>query len=98
MIDWRNCFDQHIRNYIKAYENIRKIAAGQWDDHAIYLLSSNCSYLKKYKLIVIDLNKQQALDGDPKAKKQTNFTENLDWVWNTTIILAHEKSLFEFFT
>ena len=29
-------------------------------------------------LIVIDLNKQQALDGDPKAIQQINFTRNID--------------------
>lgn len=29
-------------------------------------------------LIVIDRNKQQALDGDPKVIQQINFTTNLD--------------------
>ena len=28
-------------------------------------------------MIAIDLTKQQALDADPKALQQTNFTENL---------------------
>ena len=28
-------------------------------------------------MIAIDLSKQQALDADPKALQQTNFTENL---------------------
>ena len=28
-------------------------------------------------MIVIDLSKQQALDADPKAIQQINFTENL---------------------
>ena len=32
-----------------------------------------------YKLIVIDLNKQQKLDADPKTIQQINFTGNLDW-------------------
>ena len=29
-------------------------------------------------MIAIDLSKQQALDVDPKAIKQNNFSENLD--------------------
>ena len=29
-----------------------------------------------YKMIVIDLSKQQALDADPKEIQQINFTEN----------------------
>ena len=38
------------------------------------------NYFKKhyYKLIAIDLSKQQALDFDPKAIQQINFTGNLD--------------------
>ena len=34
-------------------------------------------------MIVIDLNKQQALDADPKAIQQINFTVNLDRAGNT---------------
>ena len=34
MIDWRNLSDQLIKNDSKAYDNIRKIAAGQGDDYA----------------------------------------------------------------
>ena len=30
-----------------------------------------------YRMIVIDLSKQQALNADPKAIQQINFTENL---------------------
>ena len=39
----------------------------------------NYPYFKqKYELIEIDLSKQQALDGDPKAIQQINFTGNLN--------------------
>ena len=34
-------------------------------------------------MIVIDLNKQQALDADHGAIQQINFTWNLDWTGNT---------------
>ena len=36
-----------------------------------------------YKIIVIDLSKQQALDVDLKAIQQINFTANLDIAGNT---------------
>ena len=36
------------------------------------------TFLKKcYKLIAINLSKQQKVDTDPKAIQQINFTENL---------------------
>ena len=44
------------------------------------------SYLKEnYKMIAIDLSKQQALDANPRAIQQINFTANLDRAWNTTM-------------
>ena len=33
MIDGRNVLDQPIKNYIKTYDNIRKIAIDQSDDY-----------------------------------------------------------------
>ena len=36
-------------------------------------------------MIAIDLIKQQALDAEPKAIQQVNFTGNLDRAGNTTI-------------
>ena len=34
MVNGRNFFDQPIKNDLKTYENIRKIAAGQGKDYA----------------------------------------------------------------
>ena len=42
-------------------------------------------------MILVDLRKQQALDTDPKAIQQINFTENLDRVGNTRIYFILEK-------
>ena len=42
-------------------------------------------------MIAVDLRKQQALDTDPKAIQQINFTENLDRVGNTRIYFILEK-------
>ena len=50
-------------------------------------------------MIATDLSKQQALDGDPKAIQQINFTANLDRAKNTRLyfILKEAKETdFEF--
>ena len=40
-------------------------------------------FKENYKVIPIDLNKQQALDTDPTRIQQINFTANLDEDGNT---------------
>ena len=45
-----------------------------------------------YKIIVVDLSKQQAPDADPKAIKQINFTGNLDRAGNTRIYFILEEA------
>ena len=50
-------------------------------------------------MIAIDLSKQQALNADPKAIKQTNLTANLDRVGNTRLYFILEETketVFEF--
>ena len=42
-------------------------------------------------MIGIDLIKQQALDADPKANQQINFTRNLEGTGNATIFLFTEE-------
>ena len=42
-------------------------------------------------MTVVDLNKQQALDADPKAIQQINFTANLDRAGNTRIYFIVEE-------
>ena len=47
----------------------------------------------------IDLSKQQALDADPKAIQQINFTANLDRAGNTRfyfILEEAKETVFEF--
>ena len=51
------------------------------------------SYFKDhYKIIAIDLSKQQALDADPGAIQQINFTANLDRQGNTTVFFIIEEA------
>ena len=67
VIGGRSLFDQPGKNDLRTYDNIRKIDIGQDDDYTIGCLI-NYSYFKNYyKLIAIDLNKQQKLDADQKS-------------------------------
>ena len=51
------------------------------------------SYFKDhYKMIAIDINKQQALDTDPRAIQQINFIANLDRTGNTTMFFIIEEA------
>ena len=99
MTDGRNFFDQPINSLNKTYENIRKITIGQGDDYTTGCLLDYSYFKENYKLIVIDLSKQQALDADPRAIQQINFTANLDRDGNTAMFLIIEgakETVFEF--
>ena len=67
MIDGRNFFDQPINSMNKTYENIRRIAIGQGDDYTTGCLLDYSYFKENYKLIAIDLSKQQALHADSRA-------------------------------
>ena len=43
-------------------------------------------------MIAVDLSKQQALDADPRAIQQINFTTNLDRVGSTIIYFILEET------
>ena len=62
MFDRRNLLDQPIKNDLKAYDNISKIATGQSDDYTKGCLLDYPYFKKYYKLIAIDLRKQQKLE------------------------------------
>ena len=85
MINGENVFDQPIKSNKVTYENIRKIATGQGDDYATVCLLDYPFFKDSYKMIAVDQSKQQALDADPKAIIQINFTANLDRAGNTRI-------------
>ena len=51
------------------------------------------TYFKEnHKMVAIDLSKQQALDADPRAIQQINFTANLDKAGNTTMFFVIEEA------
>ena len=92
MIDGRNFFDQPIKSMIKTYENIRKIATGQGGAYTNGCLLDYYYFKDRYKMIAIDLSKQQTLDADPRAIQQINFTANLDRAGNTTMFFIIEEA------
>ena len=106
MIDGKIFFDQPIKNDKITYDNIGKIAIGQGDDYKTGCLldygqggdyKAGCfldyAYFKKYyKMIAIDLSKEQALDTDPRAIQQINFPANLDIVGNTRIYFILDEA------
>ena len=78
MINGKNSFDQPVKNDLRTYDNIQKLEFGQGDDY-----TTGCfldyNYFKDYsKMIALDSSKQQALDADPKAILEINFTGNLN--------------------
>ena len=71
---------------------LQHMKTGQGDDYATGCLL-DCPYLKEnYKIIAVDLSKQQALNTDPRAIQQINFTANLDRTGNTTVFFIIEEA------
>ena len=85
-------FDQPIKNNKVTYETIRKIAIGQGDDYTTGCLLDYSYFKDYYKMVAIDVSKQQALDAGPRAIQQINFTANLDWAENTRIFFILEEA------
>ena len=92
LINGKNLFDQALKNNRVTYENIRKFARGQGDDYTTGCLLDYPYFKDSYKMIVVDLSKQQALDADRRAIQQINFTANLDRTRNTRIFFILEEA------
>ena len=92
MINGENFFDQPIKNKKTTYENITKITIGQGDDYTTGCLLDYSYFIDTYKMIAVDLSKQQALYADPRAIQQINFTANLDRAGNTRIYFIPEEA------
>ena len=73
MIDGKFFFQQPVKNDKVTHKNIRKITIGQGDDYTTGCLLDYTYFKKCYKMVTIDLSKQQVLDADPKAIQQTKL-------------------------
>ena len=91
MINGKYFFDQPVKNNKVTYESIRKIATGIGDDYTTGCLLDYPYFKDSYKMIAVDLSKKQALDVDPRATQQINFTANLDRAGNTRIYFILEE-------
>ena len=101
MIDGQNILDQPVKHDLRKFDKIQKITIGQGDDYTTGSLLDYNYFNNYYKVIAIDLSKQQGLDADPKAIQQINFTGNLAWEENANIavffIIKEAKETFRFF-
>ena len=92
-------FDQPVKNDKVTSENIRKITTGEGHDYMTGCLLDYSYFEKYYKMIAVDVSKQQALDADPKVIQQIDFTANLDRAGNTSLYFILEEAketVFEF--
>ena len=78
MFDRTHFFDRPVKDKLRTYDIIQKIAADQGDDQATSCFLDYNYFKDYYKMIEIDLFKQQALDADPKVMQQINFTRHLN--------------------
>ena len=95
VIEGQSFFDQPVKNNSTIYDTIRKIVTGQGDDYTTSFLLDYAYFNKYYKMIEMNLSKQEALDADPKAIQQINFTGNLarDGNANTTMFFIIEEEI-----
>ena len=80
------------KNNKVTFENIRKIGTGHGDHYTTGCLLDYRYFKDNYKMIAVDLTKQQALDADPRAIQKINFTANLDRAGNERIYFILEKA------
>ena len=92
MINGENFFDEPVKDNKVRYENIRKIATGKGDDYTTGCLLDYPYFKDSYKMIAVDLSKQQTLDADPRGNQQINFTANLDRAGNSRIYFILEEA------
>ena len=92
MINGENVFDQPIEDNKVTYENIRKIDTGRRDDYTTGCLLDYPYFKDSYKMIAVDLSKQQALDANLRVIQQINFTASLDTAVNTRIYFILEEA------
>ena len=85
-INGENFFDQPIKDNKVTYENVRKIVTDHGDDYTTGCLLDYSYFVDTYKMIAVDLSKQQALDADPRAIEQE--------IQESTLFSKKQKKLF----
>ena len=78
---------------------LEKLLLVKGDDYTTVCLLYYSYFKDHYRMIAIDLTKQQVLDSDPRATHQINFTGNFDRIRDTTMFFITEEAketIFEF--
>ena len=101
MINRRNLYDQPVDDSIKQYDEVRKVSTGQGDDYATGCLLNYAHFKENYRLIVVDLSKQKALDADSRAIQQIVFQRVGGGADNTkrlyTVLKKSKETVLEFY-
>ena len=77
-IDGRNFYDQPISDWIKQYDEVRKVSTRQGNYYTTGCLLDFAYFKNNYRLIAADLSKQKDLDADSRAIQQIIFTGRAD--------------------
>ena len=92
MINGENFFDQPIKDNKVTCEDIKKVATVKRDDYTTGCLLDYPYFRDNYKMIAVDLSRQQSLDPDPRKIQQIHFTANLDRAGDTRVYFILEES------
>ena len=101
LIDGRHFYDQQINDIIKQYDEVRKVSTGYGDYYTTGRLLDYAYFKDNYRIIAVDLNKQEALDADPRAIQQIVFQgvfggENNTKIRLYTILEKSKEKILEF--
>ena len=98
LIDGRNFYDQPIKDKIKKYDEIRKIATGKGDDYTTGFLRDYQYFKDHYRLIAVDLSKRKELDAGSRAIQQIEFYGKLKPNSQVCAVLEESKeTILEFY-
>ena len=75
MNDGKSVFDLPVKNDIRTLDNIQKVLTGQGDDYGTGCLLDYNYFREPYKIIAIDLSKQEERDSDAKVVQQLILLE-----------------------
>ena len=80
MIDGKFFFHQSEKKNTRTFEPIRKVATGQGDNYTTGCLPDYIYFKNYYKIIALDLSKQQALDTDPNQYRKLYWKSRKQFV------------------
>ena len=90
IIDGRNFYDNPIGSDVEKYRELKKVMIGKGEDYTTGSLLDYNYFKKDYKLVVVDLSKQNELDADLGAIQQIELKYMLGT--NSIIYWVLEKS------